>query len=174
MCRLMQSAQELERQQGPLADLPHWLLQARIEEAVRLRKALGLPSAATNAFRLINRCLLCLLRQFSLFVEHQPGRTCAYASPACRPLCWTALCRSSAWPRHRCQPGVAPRSAASVSENARCDRTLHYLAGPAENLCAACSACSACSSYRQLHNLIAHPPCIPDRAPACTLRPAFQ
>lgn len=30
------------------------LLETRINEAIELRKSLGLPSASTNAFRLVN------------------------------------------------------------------------------------------------------------------------
>ena len=56
MCRLMQRVQDMQ-QPHSLADLPQRALHASINDAVQLRRTLGLPSSQTNAYRLINRYL---------------------------------------------------------------------------------------------------------------------
>ena len=52
--RLMQLAPDMQQLQTQ-ADGPQRVLRSHIEDAVRLRAMLGLPSSETNAYRLINR-----------------------------------------------------------------------------------------------------------------------
>lgn len=48
--------EEARREPGLVLDLAA-LLAARVEAAVALRRTLGLPSAHTTVYRLINRCV---------------------------------------------------------------------------------------------------------------------
>lgn len=59
-CRILQLEVEARREPGLVLNLPA-LLIARVEAAVALRRALGLPSAHTTVYRLINR-RVCLRR----------------------------------------------------------------------------------------------------------------
>ena len=54
--RILQLEEEARREPGLVLDLPA-LLAARVEAAVALRRTLGLPSADTTVYRLINRCV---------------------------------------------------------------------------------------------------------------------
>ncbi|GAQ87325.1 hypothetical protein KFL_003450110 [Klebsormidium nitens] len=51
--RLMQTDLDVDREPGCLLDLPA-LIRARVQQAVALRRTLGLPSAQTSVYRLIN------------------------------------------------------------------------------------------------------------------------
>ena len=55
-CRMMQLEDEARREPGLVLDMAA-LLAARVEAAAALRRTLGLPSACTTVYRLINRCV---------------------------------------------------------------------------------------------------------------------
>ena len=62
-CRILQLEEEARREPGLVLDLPA-LLAARVEAALALRRTLGLPSAHTTVYRLINRCVSsCAVRE---------------------------------------------------------------------------------------------------------------